>query len=88
MTGALLTTAEVAALLATSEDFVRTHAHEMGAVRLGDSPRAPLRFDRARVEAWVEARRLPEPEQPRRRRRGRRRAPGGVELLPVPEGWL
>jgi hypothetical protein len=40
-------TAQVARCYGVSEDWVRSHAVELGAVRLGDT-RGPLRFDPAR----------------------------------------
>jgi hypothetical protein len=82
---ALLTTHDVAALLQMSEEWVREHATELGGIRMGDSPRAPLRFDMAGVEAWKLLHRLAEPAPPPARHRpGPRRAPAGVELLPLP----
>jgi hypothetical protein len=41
----LYDTRAVARMLAVSEDWVRDHAVELGAIRVGDSPRGPLRFD-------------------------------------------
>jgi hypothetical protein len=45
----LYDTRAVARMLAVSEDWVREHAAELGAMRVGDSPRGPLRFDSAKV---------------------------------------
>jgi hypothetical protein len=41
----LYDTRAVARMLAVSEDWVRDHAAKLGAIRVGDSPRGPLRFD-------------------------------------------
>jgi hypothetical protein len=76
-------TAAVAAFLSVSEDWVRRHAAELGAIRVGDSLRGPLRFDVGRVQAAVERRRL-EPSAERRRRRPGPPRGGRVELLPLP----
>lgn len=81
----LMTTAEVAAEVAMSEDWVRDHAGELGAIRAGPGGRAPLRFEPESLEAWKRAHRLAPPQsddQPRPRRE--RRVPAGVELLPLP----
>ena len=84
----LLTTRAMAARLSASEDYVREHAAEFGAIRLG-GPRSPLRFDPERVEQALERRRLtyhePKPEPEPKRRPGPRRVPEGVELLPLPD---
>jgi hypothetical protein len=84
----LLTTAQVADRLAMSEEWVREHAAALGAIRAGGS-RAPLRFEPARIEAWIERQRLA--TSPASRTRPRRRAiapPPGVELLPRPPKTL
>lgn len=45
----LLTVREAADLLACSADWLYENADRVGAIRLGDGPRAPLRFERARL---------------------------------------
>jgi hypothetical protein len=81
----LLTTREVAKLIAMSEDWVREHAVDLGGIRAGASPRAPLRFELDDIEAWKERQRLAKPALAKARRRpGPRRAPAGVTLLPIP----
>src|SRR5690348_11472749 len=81
----LLTTKQAAEILAVSEDFIRSHAAELGAIRLGGS-RGPLRFEDARLRDYIDRRRLPLPPRPSARRRpGPARNPDGVELLPLPE---
>lgn len=78
-------TATVAAHLSLSPDWVRAHAADLGAIRVGDPHRGPLRFDIARVRAYIDERRI-EPPAPRRPRRrpGPARGSGNVELLPIP----
>ena len=82
----LLTTEEVAQLIAMSPEFVREHAAELGGLRVGRGPRAQLRFDPAGVVAWIEARKLAaEPEAPTPiRRRRKSQVPPDLELIPVP----
>ena len=47
-------TTAVATMLGVSGDWVREHAAELGAVRLGDGPKGALRFDLRRVKAaWI-----------------------------------
>jgi hypothetical protein len=80
-----LDTAGVARMLGASEDWVRAHAAELGAIRLGDGCRGALRFDAARVGRALDRRRLGRPAAKRARPRpGRRTA--GVTLLPLPTG--
>ncbi|MQA76310.1 MAG: hypothetical protein GEU88_18610 [Solirubrobacterales bacterium] len=76
----LLTVAEVAQWLSLGEGWVREHAAELGGVKVGDDPRAPLRFTGQGVEEWIERRRLQPAERPRRRRVSAER----VKLLPLP----
>jgi hypothetical protein len=71
----LYDTRAVARMLAVSEDWVRDHAAELGAIRVGDSPRGPLRFDSNKLAAAIDRRRVGRPEPARRPRRpGPRRA--------------
>jgi hypothetical protein len=83
--------AELARRLGVGIDYVYDHAADLGAIRLGDGPRARLRFD-AREAAGrlaprddsmgsaTTAKPVAEPKSPRRRRRvtGAHR-----ELLPI-----
>lgn len=88
--GQLLTAAEVAQRFAVDRGWVYEHADDLGAIRLGDGPRARLRFGAERVAEALTARQAgsasdaPEPA-PRRasRRRARPPGPGGAPLLPV-----
>lgn len=52
----LLSAAEVAARLGVTRDLVYARADELGALRLGDGPRARLRFDPAKVTEALTAR--------------------------------
>jgi hypothetical protein len=79
-----LDTAAVARMLNASEEWVREHAAELGAVRLGDSPRGPLRFDPAQVTDAIESRRLARSRATTQRRPGPPRSHARVKLLPLP----
>jgi len=75
--------AEIARRFGVSRDYVYEHAVKLGAVKLGDGPRARLRFDPERVrEALSAAEPAPATSTRRRRTTGR----GAVELLPVRDG--
>lgn len=54
-------TAAVARVYAIGEDWVREHAGELGAIRVGDARNAPLRFHVDRVSAAMDRRRLTAP---------------------------
>jgi len=85
----LLTTAEVAAELNIGEDWVREHAPDLGGIRAGRGPRAPLRFERSAIEGWKERQRLDPPLAPelshKKGPKRKPRVPANVELLPLPE---
>lgn len=75
----LVDAAEIARRFGVSRDYVYERAQDFGAVRLGDGPKARLRFDPDRV---AEALNTPPAPKPRRvKPRQRRRA--DVELLPI-----
>ena len=78
----LVDAATLARRLGVERDWVYAHARELGAVRLGDGPKARLRFDAAHARATlptVARDDQPPPDQPRRRPRGRpRRQPVGT----------
>jgi hypothetical protein len=80
----LLDTRTVARMLAVSEEWVREHAAELGAVRVGDGPKGALRFDAARVRTALERRRLDRPKDQQRRRPGQRRQSLGLAAAAVP----
>lgn len=78
----LVDAAAIARLFGVSRDFVYQHADELGAVRLGDGPKARLRFDPTRVGRVL--RRPPEKPTPASRRHTRRRATRrSSSLLPI-----
>ena len=74
----LVDTRTVARMLAVSEEWVREHAAELGAIRVGDGPKGALRFDAPRVRAALERRRLGRPKERQRHRPRQRRSPGLV----------
>lgn len=80
-----LTVLQVAAYIGVDASFVRRHSAELGAVRLGDGPKARLRFDRFAVDAWAQRHRVDadEPAPKRQRVAPARRTSPTVELLPV-----
>ena len=89
--GPLLDAGELAQRLGVKREWVYEHARELGAVRLGDGPKARLRFDPEAAKRVLEKRRRPagspDPSnaavEPRPARRRRRRPQGAVPLLPV-----
>lgn len=80
----LLDTPAVARMLAVSEEWVRAHAAELGAIRVGDGPKGALRFDAARIRAALEHRRLDRRQERKRRRSGGRRRSLGIVPAAVP----
>lgn len=80
----LLDAGQVAVMVGMSEEWVRDHAAELGAVRLGDGKRGVLRFEAGRVLRAIDRRRLDPPTGPRRRP-GPAPAVAGVRLLPLPD---
>jgi hypothetical protein len=78
-------TAAVATMLGVSDDWVRDHAVELGAVRIGDGPKGALRFDLRRVRAALDRRRFGRPPKAKPRRSGPDRRVRGVELLVLPD---
>jgi hypothetical protein len=80
----LLDTQGVARMLGVSEEWVRDHAAELSAIRVGDGPRGVLRFDAVRVRAALDRRRLDRPHVEHPRRPGPRRRSAGVHAGAVP----
>ena len=74
MTRGLLKTEEVACLLRVDVEWVRAHRVALGAVKLGDGPKAHLRFPRDAVDAYLAARRVMAPgsSEPAAARKSRR----------------
>lgn len=75
----LVDAAEIARRFGVSRDFVYGHADDLGAVRLGDGPKARLRFDPANVGQVLRKPREKAALPPRRQGRNR----GSYSLLPV-----
>jgi hypothetical protein len=66
-TRGLLTSEEAARLLRVEVEWVRAHRVALGAVKLGDGPKARLRFPRDAIDAYLAARKLgpaPSAEEP------------------------
>lgn len=83
--GRLVDTATLAETLGVSSGFVRAHADQLGAVRIGDGPKARLRFDIAQALAALAKTASASPSKAapavaRRHAAGRRTS---VPLLPV-----
>ena len=78
---------EIARRFKISRDTVYEHARDFGAARIGDGPRARLRFDPAKVSAALGVHDQPVPEPAstpgRRRRRAKTTSSSGVPLLPI-----
>jgi len=78
-TRGLLTSEEAARLLRVDVEWVRTHRVALGAIKLGDGPKARLRFSREAIDAYLAARKVrpaPSAEEPstsKARSRGRDR---------------
>lgn len=82
---ALLDTAATAERFAVSTEYLYAHADRLGAKRLGDGPKARLRFDPTVVEERLAADRPAQsaPTGADRRTRKRCRKQAAVDLLPV-----
>lgn len=79
---------DVGRLLRVEREWVYEHKRELGAVRIGNGERGPLRFDAAKVLAYIEAHRIngkPERRQRRRPGRPRKRPRADFDLLQIPE---
>jgi hypothetical protein len=86
--GRLVGVDELAEILSVEPKWVYEHSAELGVVRLGSGPKAPLRFDPRRTlellaeqPAPVPAAQETVPRAPQPRRRGRRA--GGRSPLPI-----
>jgi hypothetical protein len=83
-TGRLIDAAEVARRFSVDRGWVYQHADELHAVRLGDGPKARLRFDVAKVADALLTRSAPQEAPPARRGRRRSESTGGAApLLPI-----
>ena len=74
----LVDAAEIARRFGVSRDFVYDHADDLGVVRLGEGPRARLRFDPTRVRRQLGTVAAPPSPKARPSRR-----PSKGTLLPV-----
>jgi len=73
----------VCARFGVSVDYVYAHASRLGAIRLGEGPKARLRFDLAEVERRLLGNgREREPAPKPRRARRRKQRDHSVELIP------
>ncbi len=81
----LVDVAEIARRFGVSPDWVYSNADSLGVVRLGDGPKARLRFDPETVAQRLRAGSTPEPSRPSHPRR-RRATQSSVDLLPVRGG--
>jgi hypothetical protein len=54
----LLKSDEAASLLGVDAEWVRAHQTDLGAVKLGDGPKARLRFPREAIDAYLAARKV------------------------------
>ena len=57
-TRGLLTSEEAARILRVDVEWVREHRVALGAVKLGDGPKARLRFPRESIDAYLAARKV------------------------------
>lgn len=78
---------DVCRLLRIEREWVYAHKLELGAVRIGEGERGPLRFDAAKVLAYVESHRLKRSAEKQQRRPGRPRKQREREfdVLEIPE---
>jgi hypothetical protein len=79
----LVTAAEVAERLGVRKSWVYTNQQRLGAIRLGDGPKARLRFDLEQATRAINRERRQGPRAPRQRGLPRKTCalPPGVELL-------
>lgn len=79
----VLNAREVSQLLGRSAPWVYAHATELGAIRMGNGPKARIGFDLATIEQWKRDNQI-RPAEPRRapRRRPRRNSSRATNLIP------
>lgn len=87
LTRGLLKTEEAARLLGVDAEWVRANRVALRAVKLGDGPKAHLRFPREAIDAYLAARKAgagaSSDEQPMGRPKGSRRRRGSAPSLPA-----
>ena len=83
----MLKTEEAARLLGVDAEWVRAHRVALGAVKLGDGPKARLRFPREAIDAYLAARKVGasvhSEEQPMSTPKASRRPRGSAPSLPA-----
>jgi predicted DNA-binding transcriptional regulator AlpA len=79
----LIDVAELARQTGLSRTWIYEHARELGAIRLGDGPRARLRFNPDTVNRLLEREPAPRVEPAPAKRRRPIRAMNDIELLPI-----
>jgi hypothetical protein len=79
----LIDVAELARQTGLSRTWIYEHARELGAIRLGDGPRARLRFNPDTVQRLLEREPPPRVEPAPAKRRRQFRAMNDTELLPI-----
>jgi hypothetical protein len=87
MNRGLLRTEEAARLLGVDAEWVRAHRVALGAVKLGDGPKARLRFPREAIDAYLAGHKVgasvTSQEQPMSSPRASRRRRGSAPSLPA-----
>ena len=80
----VLTAREVSKLLGRSAPWVYAHATELGAIRMGNGPKARIGFDLASIEQWKRDNQIhpPEARRPPRRRPRRNTLSRATNLIP------
>jgi hypothetical protein len=79
----LIDVAELARRTGLSRTWIYGHARELGAIRLGDGPKARLRFNPDTVKRLLEREPPPRVERSPAKRRRQVRAMNEIELLPI-----
>jgi len=69
----VLNAREVSTLLGRSAPWVYAHATELGAIRMGNGPKARIGFDLASIEQWKRDNQIRPPQSPKPPRRRPRR---------------
>ncbi len=80
----VLNAREVSKLLGRSAPWVYAHATELGAIRMGNGPKARIGFDLASIEQWKRDNQIrpPQPRKPPRRRPRRNTLSQATNLIP------
>jgi predicted DNA-binding transcriptional regulator AlpA len=80
----VLSAREVSKLLGRSAPWVYAHASELGAIRMGNGPKARIGFDLAHIEQWKRDNQIrpPQPRKAPNRRRRRNTVSHAANLIP------